>query len=713
MLMSVVFHIRKSYTRTLCQGKICEVEAASKRYSKNFKRDSSQLWSRQSRTISKSEQPFSGPQTQSKESWMDEIAADAERRAKARKQRKHESDLLKIKGNEKLSAGDLEGAYKLYSEGLDIMKDNLPLWTNRAQVLIKLNRFPEAIEDCDFAFRIDETCMKAFVHKSKALAYLGKFDDARNCLQESLDAENSAARKKTVAEYLDLIDEIEKKADLDVKASEAKESASSELQTISAAIIALQRPDQSQLFYMGAIECLNSLIQSEEDRALFRNERGIEALLQINNVDNLEPNNATTLSEPDWYLLTSIISLLKRVCTQSFANIEHLVENHSLLLSKLLSFANSENENLNLSCLELIEELCADNLSRRAAVRALSASNILNLLWNGSLGSSIKEINTRLRILNALLEFPDFQNALVVYNKSLKALSDTFSKTKHEKVLSQIGGLISILLSVTNTANFVANSEDLFKAILKFSTTNLEMRSLYLGLLYSFLVINTNWISSESGERIFELCKSTVSECATDNHLLASRVLSIVKQLSSHDQNFALQFWDDKSTLSLIFCQINEFNKLSEKVTQDLGSSCQFGIGALAVIMKNAISNKLTISNEDISSKRFANVIQFLKLTSKEQSKSASCANSALVLGFIFESGHLQCVQALSSPKTSYPDLCKDLLSIASNNGNNNVRGNVAIALSKLVTKSAQHLEQLRKLDGMKILHDCIKFVDV
>ena len=155
---------------------------------------------------------------------MDEIAADAERRAKARKQRKHESDLLKIKGNEKLSAGDLEGAYKLYSEGLDIMKDNLPLWTNRAQVLIKLNRFPEAIEDCDFAFRIDETCMKAFVHKSKALAYLGKFDDARNCLQESLDAENSAARKKTVAEYLDLIDEIEKKADLDVKASEVRGS---------------------------------------------------------------------------------------------------------------------------------------------------------------------------------------------------------------------------------------------------------------------------------------------------------------------------------------------------------------------------------------------------------------------------------------------------------------------------------------------------------
>ena len=65
---------------------------------------------------------------------MEEIANDAARRADARKKRKEESDILKARGNEKFAAGDIQGAYDLYTQAIDVMKDNLPLWTNRAQV---------------------------------------------------------------------------------------------------------------------------------------------------------------------------------------------------------------------------------------------------------------------------------------------------------------------------------------------------------------------------------------------------------------------------------------------------------------------------------------------------------------------------------------------------------------------------------------------------
>ena len=142
---------------------------------------------------------------------MDEIAADAEKRARNRAIRKKESDQFKNKGNKSLAEGDLQSAYNFYSQGIEIMKDNLPLWTNRAQVSIKLNRLQEAIDDCDFAFRIEEGCLKAFVHKAKALALMKKYEDARSCLQDALedDFKPTAARKKTVAEYMDLIDEME------------------------------------------------------------------------------------------------------------------------------------------------------------------------------------------------------------------------------------------------------------------------------------------------------------------------------------------------------------------------------------------------------------------------------------------------------------------------------------------------------------------------
>ena len=86
------------------------------------------------------------------------------------------------------------------------------------QVSIKMGKFEAAIDDCDFAFRIDEKCLKAFVHKAKALAMLNKFKEARSILDEALDLNPQS--KKTVAEYMQLVDELDKSHELKVKVQE-------------------------------------------------------------------------------------------------------------------------------------------------------------------------------------------------------------------------------------------------------------------------------------------------------------------------------------------------------------------------------------------------------------------------------------------------------------------------------------------------------------
>ena len=83
-----------------------------------------------------------------------------------------------------------------------------------------MGKYEAAIEDCDFAFRIDEKCLKAFVHKSKALAMLNKFKEARAVLDDAL--EMNPGSKKTVAEYMQLVDELEKRNDLKMKVQQVR-----------------------------------------------------------------------------------------------------------------------------------------------------------------------------------------------------------------------------------------------------------------------------------------------------------------------------------------------------------------------------------------------------------------------------------------------------------------------------------------------------------
>ena len=65
-----------------------------------------------------------------------------------------------------------------FLQGLDKLKDFKELWTNRAQAYIRLGKFTEALNDCDWAQRVDENYVKAFVLQAKAHLGLLEYDKA-------------------------------------------------------------------------------------------------------------------------------------------------------------------------------------------------------------------------------------------------------------------------------------------------------------------------------------------------------------------------------------------------------------------------------------------------------------------------------------------------------------------------------------------------------
>jgi len=88
------------------------------------------------------------------------MEADCQRRAAARKERHRKANLVKEQGNEAYNDGRFEEAVKLYTDAMQIAKDLTPLYTNRAATYLKLQKFQEAIDDCEFSLRVRMRVLK-------------------------------------------------------------------------------------------------------------------------------------------------------------------------------------------------------------------------------------------------------------------------------------------------------------------------------------------------------------------------------------------------------------------------------------------------------------------------------------------------------------------------------------------------------------------------
>merc|ERR1711963_163001 len=102
-------------------------------------------------------------------------AKEIYRKAKSLKQKKEE-------GNTAFKAGNLDEAYKLYSEALAIdphnRSTNAKLYFNRATVAAKLKRTSESIADCDKALELDPSYTKALLRRAKSYMETEQFEEA-------------------------------------------------------------------------------------------------------------------------------------------------------------------------------------------------------------------------------------------------------------------------------------------------------------------------------------------------------------------------------------------------------------------------------------------------------------------------------------------------------------------------------------------------------
>jgi tetratricopeptide (TPR) repeat protein len=117
-------------------------------------------------------------------------------RKKRRLRDRKEAEELKEKGNDAIKRGLYKSANKYYSDALELKKDLLPLYTNRALARLKLEDFTGVIDDCTRLLEYNEVfndgfikekdlCFKALMRRCQALRGQKDFELALKDLEEA------------------------------------------------------------------------------------------------------------------------------------------------------------------------------------------------------------------------------------------------------------------------------------------------------------------------------------------------------------------------------------------------------------------------------------------------------------------------------------------------------------------------------------------------
>ncbi|XP_061682610.1 tetratricopeptide repeat protein 12-like isoform X5 [Syngnathoides biaculeatus] len=488
-------------------------------------------------------------QTESAEDFMRFMERDAEDRRKRRLAQEEKATVFKDKGNQAYARGEYDTAVKYYSEGLEELRDMQQLYTNRAQAYINLEKYEEAISDCEWALKCNEKCIKAYLHMGKAYLGLKKYRKSRACFEKIAQLEPQM--EKMAKEYLTKMDLDEKKESQELNARQDFDKGVEKAKLIPLLLEKLTEPGQMLLYYCGILEILSQAVTDCSGQTLFRLHNGFSI------IDSNDTTRSCLLQEANdpcsQDLCVSILNLWTITCRENEENLKTLLTCPASKES-IVPLISSEHDAVQKECLEFLclyshtahgRRLLFDNLDVPMLTRSLMAC----------ISRSGQQENTALLILQKLAGEKKF--CLQLRNVLTESVVEPFTKiisnisTENRHVVPSILSAVGILIGDDVIRHTLAHDAECWKAFLLGikqcigkSTSTVSSKSEILYPLLG-LIINVSTLTSPViKEKAISLCDCCLHLLKADDGGVVTRsmgVLSAVLPQSSDAVDHVVQ----------------------------------------------------------------------------------------------------------------------------------------------------------------------------
>ncbi|MCJ8739985.1 hypothetical protein PDJAM_G00053710 [Pangasius djambal] len=623
--------------------------------------------------------------SESPENFMKALEKDAEERRKRRQVKEKRANALKEKGNKAFALGDYELAVRVYTEGLDQLRDMPALYTNRAQALIKLKKYKEAISDCEWALKCSDKCIKAYVHMGRAHQGLRNFTDSRLCYEKILDI--APERETLVKDYLTQVDLEEKAALQEETALRELNDGKEGYMAIPDLLKKLDRPKEHSLYYCGGVELLTQAVTDSTGQTLFRLNNGFGVIAGNNTIRSCLAQTSKELHSEE--LCVSVLRLWRKVCSGNEENQQLLLQCLSTR-EQIVQLLTSTSLAIQQECLTLTCMYCQTQHGRRLVIENLDLLRMVEVLMD-CICKEDKSGTTALAILGNLAGENKFR---VQFRESVtKVFAPPFEHLL-ENVAASSQNLLPCLISVIGAMsvdeviiNKLASREEFWKS--SFSAMGQCASREYGSILYPLLGLMINIASNQTPviqEYAVVGCKICVALLSDPDGGIITRaagLLSVLLPKSAAATQEVVQQGVVKKLLKILKGEGQTSSRYSIKALAVCTASGQQACEELVKLDRRLVTmRKLLGSNDELL-----------------------VGNAALCLG------HCLAVQGAAESLLGTDCVMLLLCHVAGEAKRADVQKNAAITLGKLCKAEPRHIVKLRELSGLEILHSCMKLI--
>lgn len=677
-------------------------------------------------SVSNAPQSPAGEAAMDAESFMAAMEVDCRERAERRRLSETVAERLRLDGNAAFNAGEYVEAAALYTEALSHVRHWTTLYTNRAQVYLRLDKFEEALEDCQWALRVDEKCLKAAVLQGKAYVGLRRYDEAVESYNKA--REMDPGRQALTDEYIERA-RIKQAAERDEMTAGQSLEATAETGLVSL-INRLCTPGQPVVYYTGALQLVRLKLTERFARTLFRSSGGFELSSTHSELSRCFNSSPRSLSAADMTLTALYVSVMRDACVDNDENQCHVLA-MPRLPHQLMTFIESVSEmsdcrDLAGTSVDLLVYLSqtARNRSqivlRYDAVRLISAAFMLARRMPGSqLALNSQRLICNLATSDQLrrqLRGDDFvQCVLASFNSlmSSDSLAETVGASLSVKTMVNLCGDASLRRAMSASEVTWSASVSALARLVVQSHSSHQLTSALLSLLANMAIDGTSSASQSDLVKVSVLCTDLVTQLSASEsaelvdrcYLLLSRVLKLNADCVHAIVNRGVMNAASRDLARLVHEGEGEGVGEGEGEGEGEGGLMKHCVAAVtACTVHGAVSRRELI---DSRPPLIGLLVQVL--LSHESYDELVLGNTALCLSSCLSEP--SAVHQLTSAARDR-DVIMTLLVLARDQAKPSVQHNCAVLIARLVRAHAPYLDRLRELHGLEILHTVLRHVN-